>query len=99
MIEVIQVTVGPAFAQDAGVAMHRDQLAVDVSTVRRLIDQQFPPWRQLPIVEVSTAGTVNAIFRIGSQLAARFPLLAQNPADAFDLLSSEAAAARELAEI
>jgi len=77
--------------------MHEDQLSVDVSTVRRLVDQQFPQWRPLPIVEVSTTGTVNAIFRIGTQLAARFPLLAQDLAGVRKSLTAEAAAAQELA--
>lgn len=79
--------------------MHKDQLSVDAGTVRRLVDEQFPHWRSLPIVEISTAGTVNAIFRIGDELAARFPLLAQDPTAASEALSAEAAAAQELAEL
>ena len=40
--------------------MHSDQLAVEVDTVRRLVDGQFPQWRALPVHRVSTAGTVAA---------------------------------------
>ena len=54
--------------------MHADQLAITKATVRRLVDDQFPPWRDLPIAEVSSAGTVNALFRLGPDLVARFPL-------------------------
>jgi aminoglycoside phosphotransferase (APT) family kinase protein len=79
--------------------MHKDQLRIDAGTVRRLVDHQFPQWNALPIVEVSTTGTVNAIFRIGSELSARFPLIAQEPAEARDWLRAEAAASRELAAL
>ena len=40
---------------------------------------------------------MNAIFRIGSDLAARFPLTAQDPDDARIWLMAEAEAARESA--
>jgi len=66
--------------------------------VRRLVGEQFPQWSHLPIREVSTAGTVNAIFRIGDDLAARFPLRAQDPSKARASLGAEIAAAQELAE-
>jgi len=47
---------------------------------------------------VQTAGTVNAIFRVGTDLAARFPLVAQDPESARTWLTAEAEAARELAQ-
>ncbi|WIM93615.1 phosphotransferase [Actinoplanes oblitus] len=56
---------------------------------RALIDAQFPRWRDLPIERVGTHGTVNAVFRLGDRLSARFP---QRDED----LAAEAAAAREL---
>lgn len=77
--------------------MHRDQLQVDVRTVRRLLHEQFPQWSGLAVEEVQTAGTVNAIFRIGSDFAARFPLAAQDAEEARLWLMAEAEAARELA--
>jgi aminoglycoside phosphotransferase (APT) family kinase protein len=79
--------------------MHEDQLQVDVGTVLRLIGEQFPQWQKLPVREVSTAATVNAIFRIGNQLAARFPLRMQDPTHARAWLRAEAATAEELAEV
>ncbi|GHD00498.1 aminoglycoside phosphotransferase family protein [Zhihengliuella salsuginis] len=78
-------------------AMHDDELLLDDALARRLIIDQFPAWREERIHRVGTNGTVNAIFRIGSGLAARFPL---QPAGASDLgasLAREAAALRELA--
>lgn len=79
--------------------MHADQLHVDVGTVRRLLQEQFPQWRDLPVEEVHPAGTVNAIFRIGRRLAARLPLIAQAPEAVRRGLMAEAEAARELAEV
>lgn len=78
-------------------AMHEDQLDVTEDTVRALVAEQFPHWRGLAVRVVPTAGTVNAVFRIGDDLAARFPLEAQDPAAARAALAAEAVAARELA--
>ena len=65
--------------------------------VRELVDEQFPGWRQLTIKKVNAVGTVNAIFRIGDRLAARFPLRPGDTAVVRRRLESEAAAARQLA--
>jgi len=78
------------------VAMHADQLSVGVETVRELIANQFPEWSGLPITEFASQGTVNALFRVGDQLAARFPLQPAGVDETRLLLESEAAAAREL---
>lgn len=81
--------------------MHPDQLAIDVGTVRRLIDAQFPQWRGYPVHQMSTSGTVNAIFRVGDRLAARFPLRDRDgdPERVRTWLTGEANAARELAAV
>ncbi len=77
--------------------MHADQLHVDAQIVRRLIAEQFRGWSSLPITELRTTGTVNAIFRIGDDLAARLPLVGDDEGKARVLLAAEASAARELA--
>jgi len=77
--------------------MHAGQLEVSAETVRKLVDEQFPRWRDLGIRAVDSAGTVNAIFRIGRQLAARFPLQPSDVESVRRQLDSEARAARELA--
>jgi aminoglycoside phosphotransferase (APT) family kinase protein len=64
------------------VNMHADQLTLSVETVQELVAEQ---------------GTVNAIFRIGDGLAARFPLRPEDAESARRWLRSEAEAARELA--
>lgn len=77
--------------------MHEDQVEVAAATVRRLITEQFPAWAGLDICEVRSAATVNSIFRIGDNLAARFPLRREDPDQLRTGLQAEAAAARELA--
>jgi len=77
--------------------MHDDQLDVPLEMVRALVGEQFPRWRRLPVRRVHASGTVNAIFRIGGGLAARFPLRPGDPATVRKWLEAEAAAARELA--
>ena len=76
--------------------MHADQLSVPVRTVRDLVAEQFPEWRDLPIKDIASPGTVNAIFRIGDRLTARFPLEPGDVTATRRWLESEAEAAREL---
>ncbi len=94
---------GPSLLQPGTmtvVTMHADQLDdIGVPTVRALVDQQFPQWRGLAVTQIDSSGTLNAIFRIGDELAARFPLLAQEVAEARAMLAAEAAAALELAAV
>jgi aminoglycoside phosphotransferase (APT) family kinase protein len=77
--------------------MHVGQLTVSATTARTLVDEQFPQWRSLPVRGIASQGTVNAIFRIGDRLAARFPLRPQEAGSARRWLIAEADAARELA--
>jgi aminoglycoside phosphotransferase (APT) family kinase protein len=76
--------------------MHVGQLTVSPETVRELVDEQFPQWRSLPIRRVASQGTVNAIFRIGGRLSARFPVMPGEADATRRWLESEAAAAAEL---
>jgi len=76
--------------------MHPDQLPVSLGVVRELVDQQFPEWQGLPISEVASHGTVNALFRIGDKFVARFPLEPEEVTATRRWLESEAQAAREL---
>jgi aminoglycoside phosphotransferase (APT) family kinase protein len=77
--------------------MHAGELPISAAVVRDLVGAQFPQWRGLPVSQVDSPGTVNAIFRLGDKLAARFPLRTADPAAVRRALESEAAAARELA--
>lgn len=75
--------------------MHEGELELTDGTAERLIARRFPALAGMPLRRVSTAGTVNAIIRIGDDLAARFPLLP----DTESALHVEAAAMRELAAV
>lgn len=46
---------------------------ISVSLVRKLISGQFPAWAHLRIQPVQSAGTDNAIYRLGDELAIRLP--------------------------
>lgn len=48
-------------------------MSIDTTLVRRLIAAQFPQWAELPVTFVRSAGTDNAIFRLGDKLAVRLP--------------------------
>ena len=77
--------------------MHPNQLTVTAETVGELVDHQFPEWAALPVERISSEGTVNAIFRIGDHIAARFPLTRHGDvATTRQWLLSEADAARQL---
>ena len=54
--------------------MHDDQFEIDAPLVRVLVDAQFPRWSSLPLAPVTAASTVNAIYRLGDELAVRLPL-------------------------
>ena len=76
--------------------MHPDQLVIEVETVHAIVSEQFPAWARLPVRGVASEGTVNAIFRLGDGLVARFPLQGDNPSETLHQLEAEAAAALEL---
>jgi aminoglycoside phosphotransferase (APT) family kinase protein len=56
--------------------MHVDEVDTDVSLVGRLLAAQFPQWAGLPIEPVPSAGTDNAIYRLGEDMAVRLPRIA-----------------------
>jgi len=53
--------------------MHVDEMDIDASLVRRLLAAQFPQWADLPIKPVPSAGTDNALYRLGDDMAVRLP--------------------------
>jgi aminoglycoside phosphotransferase (APT) family kinase protein len=53
--------------------MHAGEVDTDASLVRRLLAAQFPQWADLPIEPVPSAGTVNAIYRLGDDMVVRLP--------------------------
>jgi aminoglycoside phosphotransferase (APT) family kinase protein len=53
--------------------MHEHEVDTDADLVRRLLREQHPQWADLPIERVPSAGTDNAMYRLGDELVARLP--------------------------
>lgn len=53
--------------------MHDGEVETDAVLVARLVGGQFPEWSGLPVVRVESAGTDNAIYRLGDELSVRLP--------------------------
>lgn len=79
--------------------MHDDQVDVTAETVAILIQEQFPQWSGKAVRLLPSTGTVNAIFRIGNDLSARFPLRLADAAETLAVLEQEARASAELAQV
>ncbi len=53
--------------------MHVDEVDTDISLVARLLAAQFPQWAALSIKQVCSAGTDNALYRLGDNMVVRLP--------------------------
>jgi len=53
--------------------MHVDEVETDAPLVRRLLAAQFPEWADLAIQPVASAGTDNALYRLGDEMVVRLP--------------------------
>jgi len=56
--------------------MHADEVDTRASLVRALLRAQFPQWAELPVARVDSAGTSNAMYRLGGDLVVRLPRIA-----------------------
>ncbi len=77
--------------------MHDDEIEISAGIVSELVRSQFPQWAHQPVRRVRSGGTVNAIFRIGDALAARFPIRPAEPDEVRELLEAEARAGKAFA--
>lgn len=77
---------------------HDDQVNVTTEIVAALILEQFPQWSGEAIQPLPSTGTVHAIFRIGNDLSARFPLRLADATEVLAVLEQEARASAELAQ-
>lgn len=57
--------------------VNNKQLILDEKLVRRLVDSQFPQWKDLPIRPVPRSGWDNRTFRLGDSMLVRVPSAAQ----------------------
>lgn len=53
--------------------MHADEYEIDIALVQRLLAKQFPHWANLPLKPVTSAGTDNALYRLGQDMVVRLP--------------------------
>jgi aminoglycoside phosphotransferase (APT) family kinase protein len=53
--------------------MHADEVLTTGPLVRQLLRAQFPQWVDLPIEPVPSAGTDNALYRLGDDMVVRLP--------------------------
>ncbi|GAA4663289.1 MULTISPECIES: aminoglycoside phosphotransferase family protein [Amycolatopsis] len=60
---------------------HSSARLLDDGSVRELIAAQFPQWAELPVQRFASAGTVNAIYRLGDDMVVRLPLLESGAQD------------------
>jgi aminoglycoside phosphotransferase (APT) family kinase protein len=78
--------------------MHEDQVHIDAGIARQLVIDNFPQYRSGPIQLVNSQGTVNTIFRVGCDAAARFPLRVADPRQLEAELERDSKAMVEFAE-
>ena len=62
--------------------MHADEVEVSALLVQQLVESQLPNLSDLDVCRIDSIGTVNAMFRLGSDLCVRLPI---NPGWADDL--------------
>ncbi len=53
--------------------MHANEFDIDKALVQRLVEKQFPQWKNLPLRHFSSSGTDNALFRLGSDMLVHLP--------------------------
>ncbi|MYT20943.1 phosphotransferase, partial [Streptomyces sp. SID7760] len=53
--------------------MHPDEVDTDEALVGRLVAAQFPQWAGMPVRKVRSAGTDNAMYRLGEDMSVRLP--------------------------
>ncbi|MFD7084508.1 aminoglycoside phosphotransferase family protein [Streptomyces sp. NPDC059918] len=58
---------------DTHTKMHADEVDIDEALVERLVAAQFPRWAGLPVRKVRSAGTDNAMYRLGEDMSVRLP--------------------------
>jgi aminoglycoside phosphotransferase (APT) family kinase protein len=53
--------------------MHADEFEIDIALVQQLVSSQFPHWADLTLKPVPSAGTDNALYRLGNDMVVRLP--------------------------
>lgn len=53
--------------------LHDDEVDIDIKIVRKLLDEQFPQYKQEELMSMRTSGTDNRMFNLGSDKLVRLP--------------------------
>jgi aminoglycoside phosphotransferase (APT) family kinase protein len=53
--------------------VHENEVGIDASLVRHLVDTQFPRWSDLPVKPVEVGGWDNRTFHLGEHMTVRLP--------------------------
>jgi aminoglycoside phosphotransferase (APT) family kinase protein len=53
--------------------LHSDELSVDISLVRRLVDRAFPEYASCDLKPMGDSGSSNALYRLGDKMLVRMP--------------------------
>ncbi len=53
--------------------MHKDEVEIDENLVQHLLASQFPDWADFAITRLPSAGTDNALYRLGPEMLVRLP--------------------------
>jgi aminoglycoside phosphotransferase (APT) family kinase protein len=57
----------------ADTVRNADKVVIDAALIRRLVDRQFPQWKDLPIRPVEHGGWDNRTFHLGDAMTVRLP--------------------------
>ena len=60
-------------ARYKGVNIHMNKQRINEKLAKKLIDEQFPQWRNLPICAVKNSGHDNRTFKLGHHMSIRLP--------------------------
>ena len=53
--------------------LHTKEIPIDSGLVRELVDRRMPQYRALPLRQLASSGSTNALFRLGEDLLVRLP--------------------------
>ena len=53
--------------------LHDDEIPIDLTLVRNIVDSQFPGYAALPLSRLDESGSTNVLFRLGDDLLVRLP--------------------------
>lgn len=59
------------------IKLHKDELSISDKLVRKLVDNDFPAFTDLPLSRLAASGSTNVMYRLGENFLVRLPRLAK----------------------